>query len=89
MFFLSQPVGLGVDMFGVRPILITALFFTVGGLVALSFATEYWQIFLAQSLCFGLGVSGTFISGLVVPGQYFKQKRALALGIVASGSSCG
>ncbi|KAH6853951.1 major facilitator superfamily domain-containing protein [Chaetomium sp. MPI-CAGE-AT-0009] len=89
MFFLSQPVGMGVDMFGVRTILIPAAVFSVGGLIALSFATEYWQIFLAQSLCFGLGAAGTFIPGLVAAGQYFKKRRALVLGIVASGSSCG
>lgn len=89
MFFLSQPVGLGVDMFGVRPILIPALCCSVGGLIALSFATEYWQIFLAQSICFGFGAAGTFIPALVVAGQYFKRKRALVLGLVASGSSCG
>ncbi|KAK4154821.1 major facilitator superfamily domain-containing protein [Chaetomidium leptoderma] len=63
--------------------------FSVGGLIALSFATEYWQIFLAQSVCFGLGAAGTFISGLVAAGQYFKKRRALVMGIVASGSSCG
>ncbi|KAL2128332.1 hypothetical protein VTI74DRAFT_9346 [Chaetomium olivicolor] len=89
MFFLSQPVGLGVDMFGVRAILIPAFVFSVGGLVALSFATEYWQIFLAQSLCFGLGAAGAFVPGLVTAGQNFKKKRALAMGIVVSGSSCG
>ncbi|KAK7413974.1 hypothetical protein QQX98_007157 [Neonectria punicea] len=89
MFFLSQPVGLGVDMFGTRPILMTATLFSVGGLIALSFAHEYWQIFLAQSLCFGLGAAGTFVPGLVAAGQFFTTKRAFALGIVASGSSCG
>jgi nitrate/nitrite transporter NarK len=89
MFFLSQPVGLGVDMFGVRAILIPASVLCVLGLIALSFATEYWQIFLAQSLCFGLGAAGTFIPGLVAAGQFFKKKRAFALGLVAVGSSCG
>jgi MFS family permease len=89
MFFLSQPVGLGVDMFGARAILIPAFFFSVGGLIALSFATEYWQIFLAQSLAFGLGAAGAFIPGLVAAGQYFQKRRALVLGIVSSGSSCG
>ncbi|KAF7562117.1 hypothetical protein G7046_g2024 [Stylonectria norvegica] len=89
MFFLSQPVGLAVDMFGTRPILLVAMLFSIGGLIGLSFATEYWQIFLAQSLCFGLGAAGTFVPGLVAAGQFFTTKRAFALGIVASGSSCG
>lgn len=47
MFFLSQPVGMIVDMFGPRAILAPTSLLAVAGLVGLSFATEYWQIFLA------------------------------------------
>jgi MFS family permease len=89
MFFLSQPVGMIVDMFGPRAILSVTSLLAVGGLIGLSFATEYWQIFLAQSLCFGLGAAGIFVPGLVAASQYFKKKRAFAVGIVASGSSAG
>ncbi|KAI1180838.1 major facilitator superfamily domain-containing protein [Nemania sp. FL0916] len=89
LFFLSQPVGVGIDMFGPRPIVVAALIFSVGGLIALSYATEYYQIFLAQSLTFGLGAAGAFVPGLVLAGQYFKKRRALALGVVASGASTG
>ncbi|XDG08900.1 hypothetical protein ABKA04_008515 [Annulohypoxylon sp. FPYF3050] len=89
MFFLSQPVGLGIDMFGPRGILVPSLVFSVGGLIALSYATEYYQVFLAQSLCFGLGAAGAFVCGLVVAGQYFEKKRALAIGIVSTGGSSG
>ncbi|KAL1616950.1 hypothetical protein SLS56_011217 [Neofusicoccum ribis] len=89
MFFLSQPVGMIVDMFGPRAILMPTSLLAVAGLVSLSFATQYWQIFLAQSLCFGLGAAGVFVPGLVAASQYFKRKRAFAVGIVASGSSVG
>lgn len=89
MFFLSQPIGLGIDMFGPRGILVPSLVFSVGGLIALSYATEYYQVFLAQSLCFGLGAAGAFVCGLVVAGQYFEKKRALAIGIVSTGGSSG
>lgn len=89
MFFLSQPLGILVDIFGPRAITVPASVFSVGGLIALSFAREYYSIFLAQSLCFGIGAAGTFMPGLVTAGQYFKTRRALALGVVASGSSLG
>lgn len=89
MFFLSQPVGMVVDMFGPRAVLAPTSVLAVVGLVGLSFAREYWQIFLAQSLCFGLGAAGIFVPGLVAASQYFKTKRALAVGVVASGSSAG
>lgn len=89
MFFLSQPVGMMVDMFGPRAVLIPTSILAIAGLIGLSFARQYWQIFLAQSLCFGLGAAGIFVPGLVAASQYFKTKRALAVGIVASGSSVG
>lgn len=65
MFFLSQPVGLVVDMFGPRLIMIPASIMTVCGLVALSFCKEYYQIFLAQGLCFGIGAAGIFMPGKI------------------------
>ncbi|KAG8161303.1 hypothetical protein KVR01_009567 [Diaporthe batatas] len=89
MFLLSQPVGMMVDMFGPRAVLAPTSVLAVMGLIGLSFAREYWQIFLAQSLCFGLGAAGIFVPGLVATSQYFKTKRALAVGVVASGSSAG
>ncbi|KAF2462608.1 MFS general substrate transporter [Lindgomyces ingoldianus] len=89
MFFLSQPVGMIVDMFGPRAILMPTSILAVVGLVSLSFAKQYWQIFLAQSLCFGFGAAGVFVPGLVAASQYFKRKRAFAVGVVASGSSVG
>ncbi|KAK3309901.1 major facilitator superfamily domain-containing protein [Chaetomium strumarium] len=67
MFFLSQPVGLGVDMFGARAILIPAFMFSVGVLVALSFATEYWQIFLARALVLGIVSGGSSCGGVIFP----------------------
>jgi MCP family monocarboxylic acid transporter-like MFS transporter 10 len=89
MFFLSQSVGMIVDMFGPRTILVPTSLLVVAGLIGLIFATKYWQIFLAQILYFGLGEAGVFVPGLVSASQYFKKKRAFAVGIVASGSSVG
>jgi MCP family monocarboxylic acid transporter-like MFS transporter 10 len=78
-----------VDMFGPRTILVPTSLLAVAGLLGLSFATKYWQIFLTQSLCFRLGAAGVFVPGLVSASQYFRKKRAFAVGIVASGSSVG
>ena len=54
-----------------------------------SLATEYWQIFLAQGLCVGLGAGCLFLPSYAVVAAYFTTKRALAIGIVASGGSIG
>ncbi|KAI9723330.1 MAG: hypothetical protein M1812_001213 [Candelaria pacifica] len=89
MFFLSQPVGLLVDVYGPKAILIPASVLEIVGLLTLSFCKEYWQVFLAHGVCFGVGAAGVFMPGFIIAGQYFHRKRALAIGIVASGSSLG
>jgi MFS family permease len=54
-----------------------------------SLATEYWQIFLAQGLCIGLGSGCLFLPSVATVATYFTTKRALAIGITASGGSVG
>ncbi|KAF2669308.1 MFS general substrate transporter [Microthyrium microscopicum] len=89
MFFFSQPVGLLVDLFGHRIILAVSSLLSVAGLIGLAFARSYGQVFLAQSICFGLGAAGVFTVGMVVAAQWFSKKRVIALGVVAAGSSLG
>lgn len=50
---------------------------------------QIWQQFLAQSLLFGLTVAYGVQPALTVAGQYFHRRRALAMALVASGSSVG
>jgi MCP family monocarboxylic acid transporter-like MFS transporter 10 len=63
-------------MFGPRPITVPASIFAVGGLIALSFAKEYYSIFLAQSLCFGIGAAGIFMPGLVIAWQILQATKS-------------
>jgi len=44
---------------------------------------------LAQGVCVGLGMACFFVPSVSVVPPYFAKKRALAMGIVASGSSIG
>lgn len=55
----------------------------------LSLSTQYYQIFLSQGIGFGLAAGGLFSCATTSTGQWFHERKALALGIVLSGSSTG
>jgi MFS family permease len=64
---------------------------TAAGLVALSFAHpgQFWHIFVIQGLCVGLSVAFAAQPALIVVGQHFKERRALAMGLATTGASLG
>lgn len=59
------------------------------GIFTTSACTQYWQIFLAQGLALGLGNGFTFTPALSVLSTYFSSRRALAVGLSATGSATG
>lgn len=61
----------------------------VFGLFMTSLCTEYYQIFLAQGVCTGLGMGILSMPGLSVPASYFKAKKSLAVSMIASGAGTG
>jgi predicted MFS family arabinose efflux permease len=54
-----------------------------------SLCEEYWQLLLAQGICCGIGGGCLFITATSILPSYFSSKRALVMGISASGSSLG
>lgn len=54
-----------------------------------SLGSSYYQLFLAQGFCIGIGAGCIFIVSVAIIPQYFSTKRAFAIGIAASGSSLG
>ena len=90
MMFIGAPIfGKIFDDYGSRYMLLLGSFFHVFGLMMTSLASKYYQIFLAQSICSALGASAIFYAATNPVGTWFFKKRALAFGIVSSGSSLG
>ncbi|GAA5977105.1 hypothetical protein JCM10908_004858 [Rhodotorula pacifica] len=73
----------------VKHLLFAGLCVYTAGLFGLSYATAYWQVFLSQGLACGLASGLTFLPACSAVSHYFKKRRMLALGILATGSSMG
>ncbi|KAF8149290.1 MFS general substrate transporter [Mycena galopus ATCC 62051] len=50
---------------------------------------QFYQVFLAQGVGLGIGAGTVYISSIAVVSHHFQKRRALAMTIVASGSSVG
>lgn len=72
-----------------RHCVISGCLLAVTGTFMVSLAREYWQIFLAQGVCTGLGLGLTFMPSITTASSYFKKNRAFALAIAATGTSFG
>lgn len=82
-------IGRVYDSYGPRYILITGTFLHVFGLMMASISQKYYQIILAQGICSPLGASMIFYPCTSATATWFFRRRALALGLVAAGSSIG
>ncbi|KAJ4508421.1 hypothetical protein HRR83_007353 [Exophiala dermatitidis] len=89
MFVGGLWVGRIYDNYGPRSLLLTGTFFHVFGLMMASISTTYYQFLLSQGVCSALGASMIFYPSMSAVVTWFFRRRALALGITASGSSLG
>lgn len=78
-----------IKAIGPRFTVLIAMVIISFGYMMLSLAKEIWQVFLAQGIVIGVGLGLCCFVGFSIPQQWFKKRRALAVGIVASGSSLG
>lgn len=57
--------------------------------VIASFGTRLWHFQLTQGLLFGLGICLAFMPAVTVPPTWYASRRALAMGIITSGTGIG
>lgn len=89
LFFIGTVSGRATDAGYFRATFATGSAFLLVGMFTTSVCTEYWQFVLAQVLCVGIGSGLLFCPTLALIPTYFSKKRALAVGIAASGTTTG
>ncbi|RBR06773.1 hypothetical protein FVER53590_12628 [Fusarium verticillioides] len=89
MFITGPFVGRAFDNYGPRYLLLAGTLLHVFGLMMASISSQYYQYILSQAICSPLGAAMVLYPSFSCVTTWFRQKRALALGITASGSSLG
>lgn len=89
LFFIGSFTGRLTDAGLFRPVALVGSVLVILGSIATSFSTQYWQIFLSQGVCVGLGNGCLFCPTIALVSTYFQKRRSLAIGITACGSTTG
>ncbi|KAL8844590.1 MAG: hypothetical protein Q9176_001102 [Flavoplaca citrina] len=89
LFFIGTVSGRSSDAGLFRPTFILGSVFMLLGVFMTSLSTKYWQLFLAQGICTGVGNGLIFCPALSLLSTYFSSQRALAIGFAASGAATG
>ncbi|KAG5942680.1 hypothetical protein E4U53_007196, partial [Claviceps sorghi] len=89
MLFLAPFTGQIFDSYGPRPLMLGGSFLHVFGLMMASLSSQYYQFMLSQGLCSALGASSIFLAAIGTVSGWFRKRRGMAFGILATGSSLG
>ncbi|RAH49312.1 MFS general substrate transporter [Aspergillus brunneoviolaceus CBS 621.78] len=87
MMAIGLPVGSIMDRGHLRLLVVAGSVLQVAGMLMVSLCTAYWQVFLAQGICVGIGSGLLVVPSVAVLPLYFSAKRMLATGFAATGSS--
>ncbi|KAL9062645.1 MAG: hypothetical protein Q9157_008742 [Trypethelium eluteriae] len=86
---VAPMVNIVTRLFGSRTTLLIGVLLETAALIGASFATEIWQLFLSQGVCFGWGMGFLYVGSVGIPSQWFTTKTSLANATAAAGSGCG
>ncbi|KAI9286082.1 major facilitator superfamily domain-containing protein [Umbelopsis sp. AD052] len=78
-----------VQLIGHRNVMLIGGFLSPLGLIAASFATAPWQLYLSEGALFGIGGCFLYNPSVYLPAQWFKKNRALATGLGVCGTGIG
>ncbi|RSL82334.1 hypothetical protein CEP51_005257 [Fusarium floridanum] len=88
-FLITPIVTKSCARWGVRQVMPAGVLLLSISFVGASFATEMWQLMLAQGVCFGWGMGILFVGTIGLLPQWFQKRSGLANALAASGSGFG
>lgn len=89
VYLIGTFSGRALDAGFYHTVLSLGCFLQVVGVFMTAQSTEYWQLFLAQGICKGLGDGLVFCPTVSLVATYFSKRRALAMAGTASGAATG
>lgn len=89
LFGMGTWTGRGLDAGLFRIQFIVGSTISVLGLFMLSLCKTFWQLFLAQAICMGVGYGLCFVPTLALMSTYFDKNRSTAIALTVTGSSTG
>lgn len=88
-FFFGPVAGKLCDRFSPRVVAVLGGFISAMGLVSTSQARSLFVMYLAYSVIFGFGACCVYTAVFVIVPEYFRKRRSLATGMIASGPGAG
>lgn len=82
-------LGLVIDRYGARRLLLIATGLIIAGLAGTSFLPTFTGVLIAYSVVAAAGFSIVFVIAYATPARWFDRRRGLATGIAAAGASAG
>ncbi|PYI34003.1 MFS general substrate transporter [Aspergillus indologenus CBS 114.80] len=89
IFFVGTFSGRALDAGYFRHVFCAGAFLQILGVFMTSLSTQYWQLFLAQGLCTGLGSGLQFCPAMGLVATYFDKRRVFAVACCLVGSGTG
>ena len=89
VYLIGTFSGRGLDAGYYHLILAFGSFLQILAVFMTSISTQYWQLFLAQGICKGLGDGLLFCPTVSLVATYFSKNRVLAMACTASGGATG
>ncbi|KAJ2818174.1 hypothetical protein GGI24_005179, partial [Coemansia furcata] len=90
MNLFGIPSGILCERFDSRLVTFVGGLIMGAALIIASFCDKaVWKLLITQGFLFGMGASLVYIPAVSMPAQWFTKHRALAIGIVASGTGIG